>query len=253
MICRSLIQAIACCELTSWSCCALSVSLVDQFWRYHGLHFAVGCVLGTVGVILAQLQRWKGHSLHLVLIGQVLAALALGQLPMEVAGFAIVTLALSEDLRFGSPLVLPMASVSSVGVWLAVPDTEAPILLMGLLCAYSLGSTATRLRPPSRYLPILALGLAAVFSSAGLPAVVGGVGCLGVLPFLAMSPPKVSLRVGLLVTHLGAVAISSRIVTGLGWGNAARLQGLLSLMCFVAYRITTRDHPGRRAGHEAVL
>lgn len=231
----------------------MSVSLIDQFWRYHGLHFAAGCVLGAFGGLLARNQRWQVRSLLMVLVVQLLAGVALGTVPLEAAALAIVLLALSADLRDGSSMVMPLAATSSIGVWLAVPDTEAPVLLMGFMCVFSVGSFVSGLQPPSRFLPILALCVAAGFGSAGLPAVVGGIGCLGVLPFLAKCPAEPSRRLGLLATHLGAVAVSSRIVMRFGWSKATLLQGLLSLLCLVAYLITTRDRPGRSAGHETVL
>jgi hypothetical protein len=152
------------------------------------------------------------------------------------------------DRRFPS-LLFAFLAVSALGVYETVPDTEQARALVGALLPVAALAFISR-RSPEPAGPVVSVSLlawVALVGGVGRPgAVVGGIGCLGVL---ALGPVSRRANVGLLaVVHVAVVAVASR-VAGLrqsAWTAAAILVPVMVLAAIVLVageRGRTRNPP----------
>jgi hypothetical protein len=200
---------------------------------------AVGLVLLVVGEWATGVgPRW------LQLVVSVPGALILGaSLPDGWPFWARVVLGVGTvvgglvvlDADRAMPRLVPaLLALGALGVWLCVPDTEAPKALLGALLAAAVLGFEPRLRHAVGSFALLGLFLWVVtFGGVARPgSIVGGVACLGVLLLFPVLPTA-ETRVGVatvLVVQAGVVVYLSRVA---GFEQAAGDALLLAIPAFV--------------------
>lgn len=134
-----------------------------------------------------------------------------------VIGMAVVLLGGAAVRRLDASTVGVLAVVSLTGVWLAVPDTEVPLIAVGVVAAPALWASrrSTPFAVVDRLAAIGLVVLAAWVGSAGRSEVVGGIGCVGLLAVPLSRSDETPQWVGTVAVHAVAVAVSSRLVTRL--------------------------------------
>lgn len=193
----------------------------------HGLLSAVG--IGVVAVLWQRELLGGGRALGLVL--------AIGLL-LVVARSAT------------SPLVPPLAAISLVGVWAAVPDTEtALVAAVGAIVAFAVG-LLTGARSPwgDRIVAVGSVVVTAVIGSAGRSEVIGGLACAGLLVVPLPRRRRAWSASVLIGSHSVIVVLASRIVTRLDRPFAMVAAGAL-LGAALAVAASGRSGAGGTPGH----
>jgi hypothetical protein len=217
--------------------------IAELFARYHGGYLLAGL---TVGVAVAGMPR-RGRS-PVVPIAVIAALLPLWVwagstwIPMGVTVAAVVVgftqVALPDPLGGWVHL---MGLVSLGGVWAGVPDTEPAVILGGAVLVPALvGLIAGRGSCADRIAYLTAVTLAAWLGAAGVPSLVAGVACVGLLAW-----PARTRTVPAVVAHTLVVTISSRVVSRLPWTHALGLAAVLVVASGVAVAPLTRARASR--------
>jgi len=136
-----------------------------------------------------------------------------------------------HDVR--SPRLVPvLLAIGAVGVYACVPDTEAPIVLLGATLVASAIVLEPRLRPSLGFPAVVGIvAWVAAFGGLGRPgAIVGGLACLGVL---LLPVPRARCgragEVAAVVVQLGLVAYEARVA---GFEHSAGRALTLALPAF---------------------
>lgn len=181
-------------------------------------------------------------------------------LPVLAVGLVVLVLVLpgSPSPRFGDRFRLVLLWVSAVGLWLAVPDTEAVVLALGAVTALAptglLGDEDSL--SPVTFLPLVAVLLWATFdgatSAAMASAAVGAFGLLIVEPALPASPrPRPGGELlALALGHSAVVASCARVAAPRGDLTGVGISLLALVALALLARVISRDapqHRGRRS------
>lgn len=217
----------------------------ETFAAYHGdLALVAGGVGLAVGVAVRVIRRSAAPPpavtvvppLALAAVTATLVAGGQHLLPWAVAGPGVLVFVLlgSAARRADAPLVGLLAAISALGVYAAVPDTEIPAVVVGVLVAVVV--VVGPAIPPvlgDRVAAVTLVGLAAVTGSAGRSEVVGGLACLGLL--LAPLPSRLDRpALALAGLHTAVVVVAARVVTRWSWiesiaASAVLLWGALAV------------------------
>lgn len=231
----------------------------ELFDRYHLTLLAVALVLGGLVVWLAR-RAPRRAAAHPIAVASVLAAgLSVSTSGLALAWIvAIPAVLLLHDTEGRHPMgawATPMAVVSLVGVWTAVPDTEPPLAAFGLLAPLAVWSVR-RLPGPGRtgtvVLVVTVLG-AALCGSAGRTAAMASAVALGavlcapsVLGFRDEPPPVVRR---LVAVHLPVALVVPRVLmeraAPVALLGAVAVLALCALACRWAGRVRPRSGSGR--------
>lgn len=229
--------------------------------RFHaGLALRAGLVgLALAGALIATRRGHRpGRFASVGAAALVLTASegVIDPVPALLAALLAAGLAIGDGRgsRHDSPLVGPLATVSTIGVWAAVPDTEAA-LVAAVLAVTVVGLTAVASRGPGTFGAgdrVVAIGLIAAAAWAGAPhrpELVGGLACVGLLVAPLPRRPGRRLGGGLVTLHTGIVVVSSRVLTRVDRWPAVVLAVALLAIGGAAERAFSRragDAPGCR-------
>lgn len=169
------------------------------------------------------------------------------------------------DQKLSAPILGPLLlAVTAIGVFLAVPDTEEILVVVGAIVplavlGWPLG--ISKLGSSGSYMAVGILVWASAWGGVGRPAaIVGAVSCLGVFLLIPVSPHRDvlfswdsygALLVGL---HLGLVAVASRLS---GQQSDPRLAVVYAAAALgggyiITQLATTRPHREHRDSGEAL-
>jgi len=182
----------------------------------------------VVGLALLLLGEWltRDESGWARVVGSVPGALVVGAaLPdgwpfwirVVVVGSTVVGGGLVRQAdRVAPRLVPPLLAIGAAGVYLCVPDTEAPKALLGALAAGAFVGLEPRLRATLGATTLTGLFVwIAGYGGLGRPgSVVGGIACLGVLLVMPLVRWRSSSRIAvvvLVVVQCALVAYASRV------------------------------------------
>jgi hypothetical protein len=194
---------------------------VRDLAAYHPELAAIGLVAGLGAGVLCRLHR-RAPSLVTALAPSAfaVAVIAAGQSaawwrPAAVVLLALASLTLLPWWPDGGADPRPLLVLSAAGIWYAVPDTEAPVVVLGAVVGLVLLSGSVRGR---RWLPmVVLLGLTAWWGARGRPPVRIGTAAMGgalvLVPLLQMvrrrRPPASTVTV--IAAHVVAVAAGTLI------------------------------------------
>jgi hypothetical protein len=177
----------------------------------------VALVLVVVGTLAAENRPLVVRVAALTPGGALLVTVAADGTPGWARALAFVALvgggpaAAGVDRRF-PVLTFALLTVSALGAYATVPDTEQARVLVGALLPVAVISTVWRRVPdPSGPATVVALlAWVALVGGIGRPAsVVGALGCLGVLALGPLAGRCGPIRLG--AVHIGVVVIASRV------------------------------------------
>jgi hypothetical protein len=150
-----------------------------------------------------------------------------------VAAVVAGVLVVEADRR--SPRSVPLLlAIGALGVYLCVPDTDAPKVLVGALFAAAAVRLVPRLRPRCVFAAVVGFFVwVAAFGGVGRPgSVVGGIACLGVvllMPLVRWSTSNRALVALLVVVQVALVVYVSRVA---GFERSAWDAAGLTLVAF---------------------
>lgn len=208
----------------------------DQLERFHAAlalqSTAVGLLIATIAVwVTARSARRPSHQVagHHVVMAVAGAISALGVRDYISAGSTVALLVLvavaGADRRPDTPIVGVLVTVSLIGVWAAVPDTEAPLIaaaivttVVTIIAVTQRTSLQFRGRRGDRLPAIALVVVVALVGSAGRSEVIGGIGCVGLLVGAVIPAPqrlrRHEIRPGVIIgLHVMLVCVSSRLLT----------------------------------------
>jgi hypothetical protein len=195
--------------------------LGDAFEAFHGALALRSALGGLVLVAVWRLFRHPDEGGRLGWVASIASALAWRE-HIWTASLAVATAVAAPVLPAvvrwpDSPLVGPMAAISLVGVWAAVPDTEPALVAAAVaVVAVALGPIRSA-RVGDRFVALGAVALTSWTGSAGRSEIVGGLACAGLL----LAPTPDDDRWATVAAHVGAVLVASRVLTRWSWTGAA--------------------------------
>jgi hypothetical protein len=198
--------------------------MLDQLERFHPTlalqSAAIGAVLAGLWMVTGAQRR--GGRIGLAAAVATAALVYHGFLPVGPAGILAGAglLVIASDRTRDSPLVGAWTAVSLVGVWAAVPDTEAPLIVAAIVAVPVAGGLVRRSSASDRVAAMVLVVVAARIGSAGRDEFIGGIGCVGLLASVPLPlrrhltvRPARRRDIALLVTHTGLVLVASRVLT----------------------------------------
>jgi hypothetical protein len=155
----------------------------------------VAIVLLALGEYLTRELSWRARVVALAPGAMVLGASLPDGWPLWIrivsASTALVAGVLSVEADRRAPRLVPLLlAVGALGVYLCVPDTEAPKALFGALVAAAVLGLEPRLRHRGGVSAVVGLvAWTVAYGGVGRPgSVVGGIACLGVVLLLSLVP-----------------------------------------------------------------
>ena len=200
---------------------------MKELERYHAglaVRAALVALLAAVLVAVTGRPRAGGRVLVAVVVA-IGVVVERGFVSAAVGAAAVVALAVAWPAAGGirdTPLVPALAVVSLVGVWLAVPDTEVPVVAATVVGVVVGVLGVRRAVVADRLAALAAVAGAALLGASHRPELVGGLGCAGLLLVPMGRSVGRDLRSAAIVLglHAAVVAVAARVVSRLDRGPA---------------------------------
>lgn len=206
---------------------------LDNLERYHAglaiVSLAWGAVVAILLWTLPSPARAAGGRLSFCVVAA-LCLTTVGVVPLTLGvGAAVFAMgAASVAKEADTPIVPWLTLISLVGVWAAVPDTEAPLIVAAVVAVPVVTGRVGSVRVGDRLASLAAVVVVAWVGAGGHPQLIGGLGCVGLLVFSWREATSTRQSWVIVVMHLALVGLSSRVLTRWSWGPAA--VGLVALL-----------------------
>lgn len=184
---------------------------------YHPAMASAGAAVGIAAALWQRGRDGRALPATATAVAAVVAAVAVASMhPLDAGAFVAVIVAVrAVAARPDDPDLGFLLAVSTVGVWLAVADTEVAVTI----AATSVGAAIVGGRRFSttgdRVAAVLLVVVAAAGGSGGRAEIVGGLGCVGLLLDRPRpTPGPTAVRWTTLGAHVAVVAFASRWARG---------------------------------------